>query len=277
MPLLCSEDRVFGCAVGRPQDPTFEKSCQLAYEAIMEEGRNTAFSYAEINHRRGSFPAVNVGVTMGPGARYPTNLKPRHADMLSRLLGNPHIIRLTNFADAAFNLWAPKVHKHYRDHLSPLFDRLTYLRRIFPESIFPAAAFNFGPDVYTNLHRDCSNVAAGWCAIYALGVFDSKKGGHLVLPDLKIVLEFPPGSLIFIPSATLMHGNIPVQAGDSRVSFTQYCGGGLFRYVDNGYRTETQLRKEDPGEHQRMCALKAVRWKTDLDLYSKLGDIVCKI
>ncbi|KAJ7738681.1 hypothetical protein DFH07DRAFT_966016 [Mycena maculata] len=82
----------------------------------------------------------------------------------------------------------------------------------------------------------------------ALGDFDPTTGGHFVLGDLKLVIEFPPGTLILIPSATLSHSNIPVRPGETRVSFTQFTSGGLFRYIDNGFRTEHELYEVDGGK-----------------------------
>ncbi|KAG6875346.1 hypothetical protein C0992_004218 [Termitomyces sp. T32_za158] len=179
----------------------------------------------------------------------------------------------THHCRGAFNLWAPKLHQHFRNHLDPLFTNLTYLHRIFPKSVFPSVAFNFGGNVFTKAHRDCMNSAIGWCAIHALGRYDSKQSSHLVLPDLKLIIEFPPGALILIPSATLTHTNLPVVDGESRISFTQYCTGGLFRYVINGYRTETQLEKQDLEEYARVCGLKDTQWADNTELYSFLQDL----
>jgi hypothetical protein len=148
------------------------------------------------------------------------------------------------------------------------------LRRNFVKSIFPSATFNFGPNVWTFKHRDRLNCPFGWCAIQALGHFDPKLGGHLVLWELKLVIEFPPGSLVLIPSATITHSNVPVQAGDSRVSFTQYCAGGLFRYVDNGFRTEAELAAANPGAYARMLEMKKTRWQIGLGLFSTLDDLL---
>ncbi|KAG6809119.1 hypothetical protein H0H92_001475, partial [Tricholoma furcatifolium] len=266
------DGQIFAVLIGQPDDPSYAESCRLATEAIMEEGRSATFSPAELNHKRGAFPAVNVGVTMGLGATYPTNLA--HSSMMDRLLSNPHIQRLAHFADAAFNLWAPKVHQKFRGHLLPLFKNHTYLRRIFPRSVYPAAAFNFGPNVFTVAHRDSMNLAVGWCAIQALGTYDPTKGGHLVLPGPRLVIEFPPGALILLPSATVTHMNIPIREGECRVSFTQFCSGGLFRYVENGYRTDNQLLKEKPKEYTRLSLLRETRWHEDYNLYSLLSDHV---
>ncbi|KAG6808180.1 hypothetical protein H0H92_005147, partial [Tricholoma furcatifolium] len=69
-----------------------KEALDAGYELIRWDG-----NHAELNHKRGTFPAVNIGVTMGLGATYPTNLT--HSAMMDRLLGNPHIQRLTHFAD----------------------------------------------------------------------------------------------------------------------------------------------------------------------------------
>ncbi|KAG6887199.1 hypothetical protein C0992_000144 [Termitomyces sp. T32_za158] len=266
-PIICSKGRIFAVLVGQPNPETgYNETCHLAYEAIMKEGSSAYFNEAEIHHCRGNFPAVNVGVTMGLGATYPTNLnfEGPHAEMLNRLLENCHIQRIAHFADGAFNLLAPKLYEHYYNHLNTLFDNLPYLRHIFPKSVFPAAAFNFGGNVFTKAHRDCMNYAIGWCAIQALGVFDPKKSGHFVLPDLKLIIEFPPGALILMPSAA----NLPVSKGESRVSFTQYCAGGLFRYIINGFCTETELQKRDHDKYMKIMDLKVTRWDDNLKLYS---------
>ena len=70
--------------------------------------------------------------------------------------------------------------------------------------------------------------------------------GHIILFDLKIAIEFPPGSSILIPSALLRHGNVPIQPGETRLSFTQYCAGSLLRWADCGFRTYGEFEAEDP-------------------------------
>ncbi|KAG6819797.1 hypothetical protein H0H93_008551 [Arthromyces matolae] len=277
-PLVSDDGRVFGVLVGQvANDRSWIASCQKAFEAIQEGGDHEDFVEAETQHCRGNFPAINVGVTMGFGATYPTNLsRGAHTKMLDRLLKDPHIIRIANFVDAAFNLWAPDLYRRYTERLDPLFNKLQYLRRIFDKCVFPTAAFNFGGNVVTKAHRDCMNSAIGWCGIIALGTFNPTRGGHIAFPDLKLVVEFPPASLIFIPSATLTHGNVAISDGE-RASFTLYCSGGLFRYVVNGYRTESQLAKDDPKEYSRICELKTTRWMEDLKLYSNIDALLQEV
>lgn len=166
------------------------------------------------------------------------------------------------------------MHQYYQEHLDKLHAHLPDLRKNFDRSIFSCATFNFGGNVWTFKHRDSLNCPFGWCAVQALGNFNPKLGGHLILWDAKLIIEFPHGATILIPSATVAHSNIPVQKGESRVSFTQYCAGGLFRWVDNGFRTEAALSREDPEEYARIVAQKETRWKMGLSLLSSVDDLL---
>ena len=148
------------------------------------------------------------------------------------------------------------------------------LRRPFPHSVFFCANFNFGRNVWTFKHRDVLNLAFGWCAIQALGDFDATKGGHLVLWDLGLVVEFPAGALILVPSATIAHSNVPVQEHERRTSFTQFSPGGIFRYVHSGFRTDKRLAEEDPVEYERLAELKEKRWEEGLSLYSTMDELL---
>ncbi|KAF8452155.1 hypothetical protein L210DRAFT_3384777, partial [Boletus edulis BED1] len=76
--------------------------------------------------------------------------------------------------------------------------------------LFPTAMFNCGDQVVTLEHIDNTKLPFGPCAIFACGSYDPTLGGHLILFDLTVVIEFPPGSTILIPSSTLRHGNVAV-------------------------------------------------------------------
>jgi hypothetical protein len=103
---------------------------------------------------------------------------------------------------------------------------------VFPhESIFSAATYNLGPCTATLRHLDFKNLAFGWCAVTALDDFDYTQSGHLVLWDLNLVIEFPPGSTILIPLAILSHSNAAIGRKEKCYSWTQYAAGGLFRFL----------------------------------------------
>jgi hypothetical protein len=168
------------------------------------------------------------------------------------------------------------MYTYYRERTQKM-EEMTGESRNFPGSIFACSTMNFGPHVRSFMHRDSLNLAFGWCAITALGDFDPKKGGHLILWDLKLAVEFPPGSTILFPSATITHSNTSISHDECRLSFTQYSAGGMFRWVDNGGQTEGQLMKSDPARYAEMLELKATRWKLGLGLYSKIEDLLDSI
>lgn len=133
------------------------------------------------------------------------------------------------FAEAEVDMEA--IHKRYK------------LARNFPNSVYPMLSINFR-DAVTEQHVDTHDDPFKPCAVYAEGDYDPTKGGHLILFDLGLVIEFPPGTTILVSSGALAHGNCAIQDGEDRVSFTQYFLGGLSRTVRYGFRTERKLRKK---------------------------------
>lgn len=124
-------------------------------------------------------------------------------------------------------------------------------------------------------HLDFGNLAWAWCAISAFGNFNPDRGGHLILWDLGLIIRFPPGSTILIPSALLWHSNVKIQAGETRHSFTQYSAGGLFRWQANGFMTDDDFETIATPEQQRDRAYAAkMRWTDAMAKYSHISDFL---
>ena len=99
-------------------------------------------------------------------------------------------------------------------------------------------------------------------------------GGHLILEQLGIFVEFPPGTTILLPSATVSHGNTCIQDHESRASLVHYSAGGLFRWVEYGFRTWKTLKKEDPLLAAKLWAeRKEKRLQDALGLFSTLDSL----
>ncbi|KAF9470845.1 hypothetical protein BDN70DRAFT_820819 [Pholiota conissans] len=168
--------------------------------------------------------------------------------------------------------WAPDLYKYYVDHMRPLYEHDTTLIPIFPSCIFSAATYNFGPQTVTYPHRDFSNLTFGWCAVSALGSFDHRTGGHLVLWECRLVIQFPPGSLILLPSSIITHSNVRIAPHERRYSFTTYTAGALFRWVSNDF-----MKADDYYETLNAEQLKienhnnVTRWTEGLALLPKLA------
>ncbi|KAJ7671329.1 hypothetical protein DFH06DRAFT_980706, partial [Mycena polygramma] len=237
----------FGLIAGGPRDENWNADVAEEAARLMEEAAATLPTSipASRQPRRGPYHSKTVGISMGGGQEEPMPFfhSALNTLVLAQLLATKPFQRIAGFVNGMFKSYAPVLHEHYRSTLAAIHTHLPGLPRNYDEfvSVFAAATFNFGPRTVTLPHLDFANLAWGWCAITALGHFDPDKGGHLILWDLRIVIRFPPGSTIFIPSAILRHSNVSIQQDETRYSFTQFSAAGLFRYVYNGFRTEKEV------------------------------------
>lgn len=166
--------------------------------------------------------------------------------------------------------YAPRIYKLYRTQMGTAFSKAG-LRRNFRNSVYPMVTFNLGPQTVCHTHKDYANFPA-WCLILALGDFDPDKGGHLVLWDLGLVIRFPPGSTVAVPSSCVFHSNVPVQPGEKRFSMTQYASGHLFRFVQNGWKSDKQFMK-DPEAWQAELKRREGQRAEILGLYTTLREL----
>ncbi|KAK7026653.1 hypothetical protein VNI00_015526 [Paramarasmius palmivorus] len=171
----------------------------------------------------------------------------------------------------AFLGWAPSLFMYYTRTITTLLEKHQDLHLPFEKCVFTAFTINFGPRTVCYPHHDIKNLAFGWCAITALGDYDWKLGGHFVIWELKLVIEFPPGSTILIPSAMVCHSNTSIGADEKRYSFSMFTAGGLFRWVEHDFSPEKV--------YQQTCTrAQAVlegreRWQSGLALFSNLAQL----
>lgn len=135
--------------------------------------------------------------------------------------------------------------------------------------VFPCRSFNLGKQSISTPHRD-ENPAQSWCSITPLGDFNPNLGGHLVLRDFKMIVRFPPGSTVLIPSA-LLHSNTPIQPNETRYSIVQYAAGGLSRWVQNGFKSDKDLLAHVSEEDRQ--SYKESRWMRAVGMYTRLDEL----
>ncbi|KAF7305331.1 hypothetical protein HMN09_00785000 [Mycena chlorophos] len=218
------------------------------------------------NTRRGTHKSATLGIGMGGGQTEPTPFATDAVQfaVLTALFASRPFQRIVGLANSMFKSHAENLFNYYkrtldaitaRHRLSPLFN---------PElSVFASATLNLGPRTATWPHLDLLNLAWGWCFITALGWFDPRRSALLVLWDLKLLIEFPPGSTIAIPSAFLRHSNTSLQRNETRYSLTQFSAGGLFRYVENGFMLQ------DAAWGRMTEAEKEAKIREDIDRFEK--------
>lgn len=97
----------------------------------------------------------------------------------------------------------------------------------------------------------------------------------MILWDLKLVAEFPPGSTIMIPSSVIHHSNTRIQLNEVRYSFTQYSAGGLFRWVDLGFKkVDDYMRDMKCEEAAAMREKLSQQLEFGLSLYSTYDELM---
>ncbi|RXW15590.1 hypothetical protein EST38_g10262 [Candolleomyces aberdarensis] len=190
-----------------------------------------------------------------------------NAAALAELEQSKAIQCIATWQNNSYKMWMPRLAEKSEEKLNLLLKWKPSLERTFFDTVFGSTTYNFGPHVVCDLHYDHLNWAPGICAVTSGGSYDYKKGGHLVLKEAKLVVEFPPCTTMLIPSATVKHGNSPIQPGESRVSMTQYTAGGLVRWVEYGYKTSEEFSKS-----KSLSTDGTVRWAEYTELYSKYSD-----
>lgn len=88
----------------------------------------------------------------------------------------------------------------------------------------------------------------------------------MVLWDFGLVVDFPAGSTVLIPSAIVVHSNTMIKSSETRFSIVQYVAGGLFRWVENGYSTQDHNSKEGWEQNGQ--------WEKAIKMFSHISDLV---
>ncbi|KAJ7703822.1 hypothetical protein B0H16DRAFT_1668372 [Mycena metata] len=276
-PLLDAAGRAFAIFAGHPDDPNWKRDVHDPAVEAMEAARaQCKVSEARQYHRHGHFPPLSASDSYGGGQMQPRALVNGviNTAVLLALLSNVTFIRLAGFATGVFANWAANLFEYYIVHMQKFYRRYTHLHRPFLNSIWTACTFNLGPQTCCLCHQDFGNLAFGWCAVTALGDYDYTKGGHLILWDCKIILEFPPGCTILLPSVAIFHSNIPMGPNECRYYFTQYTSGGIFQWIEHGFQSEedyfASLSQE---EVSRERAEARERWSKGVGYFSTLEEL----
>ncbi|KAF9487627.1 hypothetical protein BDN71DRAFT_1353453, partial [Pleurotus eryngii] len=223
-----------------PSTSSWEQVCEEATDALRKAATTANLDQVQQTHRRGSYGQLVSGISFGGGQKVVGNLRQpsREADHAVReLLGNDAIRRIASMQSSILKAYAPRMYQLYDETLSSLLKHHPNLTVNFERSVFSAIGFNVGPRTVTFPHSDHLNLAGGWCVITPLGHFNSKAGGHIVLRQLGIAVELPVGSSIAITSAVVEHFNTDIDIDETRMSITQFSPAGIFRWIENSFRT----------------------------------------
>ncbi|KAJ7701529.1 hypothetical protein B0H17DRAFT_1195310 [Mycena rosella] len=273
IPIIDSTGRIIAVLGGMPRDPIgWKVVTDGAAKLFADHVADCCFTPDQLHHRRAQepYPSISRGVSHGGGQTEPGELCNNAANthVTDEMLQHEYFQHLAGFANCLFAMFAPLLFAFYQAQMALIAAWCPSLRWNFARSVFAACTFNFGPHAITVPHLDFGNLSWGWCAITALGDFDPDLGGHLILWDLRLAIQFLPGSTILILSAIVCHSNLPVSTHERRYSFTQYTAGGLFRWIRNGYKTDEAFEKSaTQAERAGWAAEDLKRWEEGIAMY----------
>lgn len=100
--------------MGRPDDPAYDLVCKRVYDKLEDLGKrsDSPFPSPDPDSRRGSFAALNVGITHGTGTKRPVNLHAKErvasgplASIIDDLLNDEDIKKLAAFASCEYTFF----------------------------------------------------------------------------------------------------------------------------------------------------------------------------
>ncbi|KAJ3764385.1 hypothetical protein EV360DRAFT_8591, partial [Lentinula raphanica] len=145
-PIIDSSGRIISVLAGQPGSD-YGSALDEVFTLFEEAGQHAGVKTVDPlgPQKRGHFPAFNRGVTMGMGSPTPVALQTGFmGPTLDRLVQHKAVQRMAAYQEAAFALWAPRLHAEYQHTSKIMHDKLPDLPRNFDSAIFAAAAFNLG-------------------------------------------------------------------------------------------------------------------------------------
>ncbi|KAJ7935005.1 hypothetical protein B0H13DRAFT_2305161 [Mycena leptocephala] len=208
--ILDAEGRIVAILLGRLEGTDWDEVI-AEMEHLMEHVRwrglkRGVFKAKYRKHRRGSYFLVGGGVSMGGGQKRPGMLvhSKEYRKLLHHIATNKSIRRIAGFQSSGVARYLPKLYRYLCTTMKGIYDNQPDLKQLFPNSVFPAATWNLGPDVVTAEHCDMHNPPHSVCPITSAGNYDHKKGGHIYMKQIKTVIEFPSArrdALLYDPTA----------------------------------------------------------------------------
>ncbi|KAJ7680860.1 hypothetical protein DFH06DRAFT_973391, partial [Mycena polygramma] len=169
--------------------------------------------------------------------------------------------------------FSPKLYAYTKNATELIHSFDSTLRREF-QGAFPAAEFDLG-ELGSAPRLQDKDLLHGWRALTALGNYDSRYGGDIILWDDGFIIRFPPGATILFPAALMRYSFVSVRPGEKQYAFSQYSPAGLYRYITNGYVSDRTIEgNRDKRAVEAVKRARGRRLEAAIDMYSTLNEFV---
>ncbi|KAJ7483692.1 hypothetical protein B0H11DRAFT_1723218, partial [Mycena galericulata] len=170
--------------------------------------------------------------------------------------------------------FAPRLHSYVDQARETLLHHDPTLCDNITGGAYPSVEFYLGsPESPPRL--DDLDMMWAWRALTALGVYNPRWGGELILWDEKKVIQFPPGATFLFPAAFMRYSFTQVRMLERQYAFSQYAQAGLFRYIDNGFKSEMNFEATAwRAEYESRERAKDARVVRALGMYSLVNEVV---
>ncbi|KAJ7065914.1 hypothetical protein B0H15DRAFT_807675 [Mycena belliarum] len=244
--VVASDQSVVLVLGGRPQNqdwiphllPSANEACAEAVRSIVQLPEEIASASA---------PTLTGGV--GESFNEDTRPRPEHGGIalntlvFFQLFRSLALKRLVGYGNHLLEVYCPSVLSALQEEKQDFLTHHPTANYPSDSSVFSAATFEFGgPHKRTTcLGQPDRFQAGGWSVLHALGDYVPMRGGHVIFWDLGLVVSFPPGSSILIPTGVIHYSFVKVRAGERRYSLLQWAGAGIPRWFANGRRTDLEF------------------------------------
>ncbi|KAJ7617536.1 hypothetical protein DFH06DRAFT_1012556 [Mycena polygramma] len=178
----------------------------------------------------------------------------------------------THLVLALYRDFAPRLYDHVNGIKSDILNKDWTLRDNYPPGAFHASEWFLGGHE-SPPRLDDLQMLWSWRAFTALGNYNARWGGELILWEEKKIVKFPVGATFLFPSAFMRYSFTRICAGEEQFWFSQYSQAGVFRHLENGYRSEARFEGLAwTGTHRARDEMKDRRMETALGMYSNVND-----
>ncbi|KAJ3934381.1 MAG: hypothetical protein NXY57DRAFT_890251 [Lentinula lateritia] len=242
---------------------------QVVDRLLLQAQQQLHFPKLDHPPRRGIYDSLPIGYSHGQGQLHPMNfaISKQNAPILQALTDAPEVERIARFIDHGVEVYFPKIHRLLTNLTEVLMGMgELHLKRPFKRCCYAASQLNF-TRASTDPHLDFMNAFFLCCGIWNGGRFNYKAGGQLIMWSLGIVVEFPPGAGILVPSASVTHANIPIGPEEWRHSITFFTAAGILRWYCNGFMNDNEfLTRASDSQKKSWAQYRTDLWKFGLDM-----------